>query len=914
MAMAGSGKRRGVVDADAGGAEPKRPRPSIKSLITEYAALPLVRNVVVPFLAKRALLDHDRICETVPGVPVEVRVKVPAGGGLKDNCEVLRDEWGVPHVYAANDEDMFYLQGRCHVEDRWFQMETTRRLQSGTIAAFAGEKALSIDKFARAMGWRRLAAQEVAALEEGGEEEREVLQMVRSYVRGVNETIADLTSRGKVPWELSLLKIDVSAPWTPEDVLGIMHVLAFKLSFGFQGPIVKHALIQALGEGIASEWLVSNSIPEGCPPTVSGWHKNATEVIRKMAKQRHAVPELMRPGLGSNAWCIGPGHTAEGVGAILANDPHLDTGIPTFFYESHMCSKGLDGKSREQGLHCAGMSVPGIPGMVLPGHNDHVAWGVTLSMCDVEDVFVELCSSDERDYDARLGFAPFYLHTPEGGDEAIKAAMEVHEHEIEVKGWNDPVTYHSADTRHGPVISRLGHELQTAMDGATAAAASDAGDDSMNFEISYSARHLRADLYKNFVVFLGVLRSKSAVEVRQRFSQLVSPSLNICIADREGNIAYQTSGKVPRRSCRPGEETLPLEGWTWENEWLGDIEGDDLPWRVNPPEGRIVTANHKIIDPNTYTHHLGDLWQDGFRAKTIHDCLDRCGDQVTVRDCEDVQGSSESRSAGLEFVSHYRGVRFDDDAVSRAVREMCAWNGDLSVDSVGAAIYKSVFSYALKGIFDSILAKADLGEAEAEFFEESLRGHGFSSVLKAFNECKSILTGNTLRVLRKGEGTLAERDRRAILRKAAEEGVAFLERRFGADMAGWRWGRLHRLRLQHPLADRLGMADVLNLDFPHCGDSTTPNQATYDLSLGAGGEPCFDIVKSSGAVAACRLVMTPSDWDGSRSCVTCGQSGKWGSRHYTDQEPLFRGSRGKPMVFSRKRVEEACVNIYKFEI
>ena len=104
--------------------------------------------------------------------------------------------------------------------------------------------------------------------EEGGEEEREVLQMVRSYVRGVNETIADLTSRGKVPWELSLLKIDVSAPWTPEDVLGIMHVLAFKLSFGFQGPIVKHALIQALGEGIASEWFVSNSIPEAAPNCV----------------------------------------------------------------------------------------------------------------------------------------------------------------------------------------------------------------------------------------------------------------------------------------------------------------------------------------------------------------------------------------------------------------------------------------------------------------------------------------------------------------------------------------------------------------------------------------------------------------------------------------------------------------------
>ncbi|UPQ97982.1 penicillin amidase [Chloropicon primus] len=868
------------------GPKQKRTRSSIKTLLFENFALPVVRNVVVPRLAKAALLDHDVTPEgAVPGIPNEVKV---ATEGLKEDAEILRDQYGVPHIYAKNNEDLFFLQGKVHTEDRLFQMELTRRLYSGTLSEFAGEKALAIDQFARTMGWCRVAEREVDALRKGGKKEKEVLKMLESYVAGVNATISDLVKGKKLPWEISLLKIDVLAPWGPEEVIGIMHVLAFKLSFGFQGPIIKQALVQAMGEEIANKWFASNTIPENTSPTVPRFHPDAAELLSKMAAAGAGdFPEVLKTGLGSNAWSIGPEHTD--VGTLLANDPHLDTGIPTFFYESHLCSK-TQGGPKDEGLHFAGMSVPGIAGMVLPGHNESVAWGVTLSMCDVEDVYVEMLSKD--DPDERLGFSPFYM------DKKKKKKMDVYEHVIKVKGRSEAVTFHSASTHRGPIISRLDGELRRGIEGV--------GEAGRGYEISFAARHLHADLYKNLTAFLGILRSENCGAARKNFSQLISPSLNICMADASGNIAYQTAGEIPRRTTPPGSETLPLPGWTGEASWRGMVRGDDLPCALNPKEGRVVTANHKIMSSD-YPHYLGDLWQDGFRAKTIHRCLDRYT-KVTVNDCQDVQGCSESLDAGLEFVSHFKDMKFKDAAVRNAIKLMNRWDGNLSIDSVGASIYKTIYGFSVKLLFEAFLSASSSDRPEDKtFFENTLRGLGFSSMQKAFSECKSIITGNVLRLLRTEDETVQNPVKRKLLEDAAVAAVAYLRKAYGNDMKQWRWGKLHKLKLHHPLAAMLHMGDRLNIEFEHPGDTTTPNQATYDISLNADGEPCFDIVKSSGAVAACRVVFVPSNWDASKSCVTVGQSGKYLSRHYGDQQRLFERNRGKPMAWTRAKVEKTCI-------
>ena len=195
-----------------------------------------------------------------------------------------------------------------------------------------------------------------------------------------------------------------------------------------------------------------------------------------------------------------------------------------------------------------------------------------------------------------------------------------------------------------------------------------------------------------------------------------------------------------------------------------------------------------------------------------------------------------------------------------------------------------------------------MNEKDAESFNHNLIGHGFNAVLKAFNELKATIIGKALSFL---EGPVEYFNRRELLSLSAIQGVEWLTRTLGPDMEAWKWGRIHKLKLEHPMAARLSMPE-LNSEMPYDGDSTTPNQATYNLSIN-NGQPDFNVMKGTGAVAACRVVMAPSHWDESRSVLTGGQSAKWLSKHYSDQVDLFQSYKAKPMLWSRKKVEEGCV-------
>lgn len=342
------------------------------------------------------------------------------------------------------------------------------------------------------------------------------------------------------------------------------------------------------------------------------------------------------------------------------------------------------------------------------------------------------------------------------------------------------------------------------------------------------------------------------MEARELYSRLISPSLNICLADRDGNIAYQTSGEVPQRLTPPGFESYPLCGWTGEAGWAGMIKGDDLPSEFNPESGRLVTANHKIVDNEAtgYPHYLGNLWQDGYRAESIFNMIDGKiwrDEKISANDCAKMQGCCRS-SAGLDFVQEAVAVKGLKGTPKKAMAELAKWNGDLAADSVGALIYKSCFQFFLNNMLQKMFPKIPLMEfdgqteddghaqgvvaeflktvpdsEERSFFLKALAGHGFNVVLKAFNECKSILHGNAFSVL-KGRQSIGDRyDRKKVLRDSVIEAVEWLERKMGADMSQWRWGKLHKLKLLHPLAEKLKM-DALNMEIEFGGDSTTPNQ------------------------------------------------------------------------------------------
>jgi penicillin amidase len=942
--------KRSRAEAEGGGEDGSTVRDFFRKA-KRKVMLPLARRLLVPTWAKKALLDHDQESTNTRGIPMEVKKVEPI---LLSGAEVLRDSFGVPHIYTSNEQDLFFLQGMVHVEDRLFQMEMTRRLYSGTLAQVFGPDALAVDKFSRTMGWVRLAEEQVKKMKSSAEM-APVMTMMKSYVEGVNKTMADLSKSGKLPFEYKVAGFK-PIPWTVTDLMGIMHVISFKMSFGFQAPIIRHHLMLiALGKsptqmspderkrGNYARQYLSEHAPK-CPATVSqtkaagGSHANANAKRGKKAKKDHASEEedtwsessensfnvvegylsdFFSDGQGSNWWCVRGDSTKEDSvpDTVLANDPHLDTGIPTFFYECHLFmnpkgyklgSKNYFEKTGTSSLHFAGMTVPGFPGMVLPGHNQHVAWGVTLAMCDVEDVYIEMFKGK---IDKDLGFPRKYqIH--KGGKEKT-LSVQRYTHSIEVKGRKEKVKYVSADTINGPIISHLGNGIQHAIDEAKAVAFEECPDPNTHFEMSYQARHLSPDLYRNCICFYNILRATSVHKAKKYFSNLASPSLNISLADNSGNIAYQLAGEVPIRKSPPGSETFPLCGWSGQAGWRAMVKGDQLATVVNPPSNRIVSANHKITDEiSQYPFYLGSLWQDGFRAQTIHDCLDKImkGEKgVSVKDCLNIQGCNQS-AAGLEFVSHFKGFHFKDGLVRDAVKEMRNWKGELSKDSVGGCIYKVTFSFYLHNLFENMFETME--GKDKEFFRENLLGHGFHYVLKAFSEFKSSIIGKALGFLEESSnknyfGGKPPFDKRELLVKSAESAVAWLKKRFGREIKDWQWGKIHLLKLHNPFSKALEMP-ALNVEFPFGGDSTTPNQATYNLSV-QNGDPDFSVVKSTGACAACRIVMVPKNWDKSKSVLTGGQSAKWLSQHYVNQVELFQNNEAKPMLWSRAKVESDCV-------
>ena len=187
--------------------------------------LPLARRVLVPAWAKNALLDHDRESTSTRGIPMEVKKVEPS---LLSEAEVLRDSFGVPHIYTSNEQDLFFLQGMVHVEDRLFQMEMTRRLYSGTLSQVFGPDALAVDKFSRTMGWVRLAEEQLQKMQSSAEM-APVVAMMESYIRGVNKTMSELTKSGKLPFEYKVAGFK-PIPWTVTDLMGIMHLISFKMS------------------------------------------------------------------------------------------------------------------------------------------------------------------------------------------------------------------------------------------------------------------------------------------------------------------------------------------------------------------------------------------------------------------------------------------------------------------------------------------------------------------------------------------------------------------------------------------------------------------------------------------------------------------------------------------------------------
>ncbi|HEU4321536.1 MAG TPA: penicillin acylase family protein [Roseiflexaceae bacterium] len=573
--------------------------------------------------------------------------------GLNGPVDVLRDPYGVPHIYAANEHDLFFAQGYVHAQDRLWQMDFQRRVGLGRLSEILGPDSREFDVFLRTFGVNRSAQQDLTAL---SPETRRVLE---AYSAGVNAFISANGSR--LPPEYTILQAS-PIPWEPLHTLAWMKMMQFELNSSWQGDLVFSQLQDALGAEQAQE-LTPDYPADGAliVPEIARGALGTPGLARVQAAfARAGIPfgSLAR-GLGSNAAVVGPAHTSTGR-PILANDPHLQLGTPAIWYQVGLHAPGYE---------VVGASLPGTFGVII-GHNAQIAWGVTNMPADVQDLFVErLNPANPDEYEVNGSFVPFEIVTEQ----------------IAIKG-QAPVDLRVKISRHGPLINE-------AVEGATV-------------PLAFQWRAARQPTtIVNAIVPLN--RAQDWAGFRQALAQWDAPAQNFVYADTEGNIGYYGAGAVPQRETPFGMGTLP--GWSDDYSWGDDVPFAELPQAFNPPDGLIVTANNKPVS-DEYPHYLGYAWEVPNRANRILAHLVD-NDQLDLDDLAATQLDDLS-TFGQQLAPALAALGSEDPLVQAAQQQLDGWDGRMRPDSAGAGVFAATAYFLGPQIVRDELAAAGITDED----------------------------------------------------------------------------------------------------------------------------------------------------------------------------------------------------------
>ncbi len=804
----------------------------------------VIAGILLIALGAAAIFGIINIRQPFPETDGEVALQ-----GLQEPVDIYRDEFGIPHIFAKNQHDLFYAQGYVHAQDRFWQMEFWRHIGQGRISEIVGETSVEDDKFIRTLGWNRMADDTVDFYEE---EVPEFYAMLEAYSEGVNayinENRADLSLNYDIlglvsdPWEIE--------PWTPINTISWGVVMSDVLSRDMFDEIDRARLIDELGEATvaslfpfypydsrpviaASDDLV-NDLPESAsliePLSHLDWSRVNTDIIGESLPA--GFLPAYGPFVGSNNWVVAGELTDTGM-PLLANDPHLEMQMPSIWYEVGLHAPGWN---------VTGFSFAGVPGVIV-GHNDQIAWGVTNTGVDVQDVFIEKVNpSNTRQYEF----------------EGEWRDMEVLEEVIKVNGGED-VILEVRSTHHGPIINEV-------VDGLSDVLA-----------VQWSAQEPSRVLQS--VAMLN--QAQDYDDFREALRYWDVPSQNFVYADMAGSIAYQTPGLVPVR--KDGNGLVPVPGWTGEYEWTGWIPYEELPALFNPDSGYIVTANNAIVDQE-YPNLLALYWDNGDRSQRIVDLLERAiesGD-VSADDIAEIQFDSYSYLAD-SYVPLLIGLSSDNAQVQAALERMRGWDLQERQDSVPAAIFEIFLMNLAHEILDDDIGQenvSDYGQALTVFLHE-LAG-----------EPKATWWDN-------GE-TAAKESPEDIMLLALGEAVDWFEDEAGGDMNNWTWGSIHTATFRSLPLGRSGIGPVEAIvnrgPFPSDGGRGIINALSWDWN-----EPATVNWHPS-----MRMIVDTSDLDASQSVIPTGQSGHPFNQHYDDMIPLWLNGEYHPMLFSEEAVISAA--------
>ncbi|MGE0824142.1 MAG: penicillin acylase family protein [Candidatus Binatia bacterium] len=777
-----------------------------------------------------ALICSSSFAQQATTAPIKV-------SGLIDTVEISIDRWGIAHIYAKNQHDLFFAQGYNAARDRLFQLEIWRRRVTGTMAEIQGAKALDRDIGARLLRFRGDLNQEMKHYHQEGP------QIIAAFVEGINAYIKQTKEIPELlPLEFRLLEITPQL-WTPDVVISRIGGLFMNLS-------TETALARQIRTAGTTATLALNdfypeapdlTLPTGVdletlPDTVLRYYTAARagvqftpeDVISSARPDTASIAAISVPSLfslpqlspsseGSNNWVITGSRTLTRH-PMMANDPHRGIMAPSLRYWVHLVAPGWN---------VIGGGEPHLPGVSI-GHNQYGAWGLTIFPTDSEDLYVYETNPDNPNQYRYKG---------------KWEAMQVQRETFAVKGQTS-VTVDLKYTRHGPVLAE---DLSQHKAYALRAAWLDIG------AAPYLAS-LRMDQAKNWEEFREACFSSHA------------PSENMVWADVSGNIGWQATGIVPRRSNWSGVLPVPGDG---RFEWDGILPNKDLPFVYNPPEGFFATANAENLPPG-YPHQVSFLWEPPYRLARIHELLNS-GMGMTLSDMMQWQNDELSLPARM-LVPLLRDLRSANAIAQAALERLRMWDYVLAKDSVAAGIYAAWQQRLWENFRDQLIP-----ESARQYFSEMAP--------------QRLIDSLTSPDSRYGEIPTAGRDR--FLIKSLEQAVHQLTAQLGPNMDKWSYGQpgYHHITIRHMLGQAVNSRYRAQLEvgpFPRGGDGFTVNNTDNNAEQAIG--------------ASFRIIADLGDWDRSLGATSPGQAGNPESPHYRDLADMWAAGKYFPIFYSRAKI------------
>jgi len=771
--------------------------------------------------------------------------------GIKENVNIYRDEFGVSHIEANNESDLYFALGYTHSQDRLWQMDLYRRIAEGKVSEIFGKDALEYDKLFRTIGINKIAYQFYGNLSPKSKE------ILKYYSDGVNYFIS--THIKKLPLEFDVLNYKPE-PWKPEHSIMLVRLMGWELNLAWYTDFTFGEIVKKWGIERAKDFFPN--YPEDAPFIIpadkkQGDNTKQQDSVKKISEQNieKGYKSLADLGesfqktniearnyfgfkgthIGSNAWVIS-GKKSESRKPILANDPHLALQSPSKWYEVELINKST-------GNFSGGFSIPGVPGIAI-GYNNSISWGITNLMNDDADFYV-------LRYDSTNRSKYIYKNTSYQIDSTVES--------IKIKDIKDEVFYTVYTTKLGPVISNLektGFINKQKFKTGTG--------DLLTF------RWTGYDFSDEVDCFYRLNTAANWNDFKIALKEYNLPASNFVYADTMGNIGYHAAGKIPVRKNLTSDNLamFPSNG---EIEWTSYLDFESLPQAFNPKEEYIVTANNK--PQKDFKQYISNLYEPPYRSERIEQIL-KARNNFTANEFKLIQNDVYSLQA-KEFCSYIFEAYKDTLNINQEEKEYLGklkkWDYEMKLYSPEATLFAEFEAVLYKNIY-----RDKLGEElfTNYIFLKNIPVRNTSRLLKEQNSWMFDIQGN----IGKPE------NRNDIIKISFKEAIVNLKNKYhNSDFSNWYWGDAHRVIIRHPLGTVAALSPVLNIGpYEIGGNGTTVSNSEYGFStvLDKNDFECY-------LGPSMRFIIDMSNLSFYQSILPTGQSGQPHHKHYKDQTRLW---------------------------